>query len=76
MPGIVTHLRMGVEEFGGEIRERVIVQRKLALEGTIRDPLALPEKRDDLIQDGIKSPYTTSLAGGDACAPMSTRIIA
>jgi hypothetical protein len=45
---------MGIEEFGGEIRERVIVQRKLALAGTIRDALALPEKRDDLIQDGIK----------------------
>jgi hypothetical protein len=54
LPGIVTHLRMGIEEFGGEIRERVIVQHKLALEGTIRDALALPEKRDDLIQDGIK----------------------
>jgi hypothetical protein len=24
------------------------------LEGTIRDALALPEERDDLIQDGIK----------------------
>jgi hypothetical protein len=26
----------------------------LALQGTIRDALALPEERDDLIQDGIK----------------------
>jgi hypothetical protein len=45
---------MSVEEFGGEICERVIVQRELALEGTIRHALALPEERDDLIQDGIK----------------------
>jgi hypothetical protein len=45
---------MGVEEFSGEVRERVIVQRKLALEGTIRDTLALPEERGDLIQNGIK----------------------
>jgi hypothetical protein len=45
---------MGVEEFSGEIRERVIVQRELALEGPIRDALALPEERDDLIQDGLK----------------------
>jgi hypothetical protein len=26
----------------------------LALEGTIRDTLAMSEERDDLIQDGIK----------------------
>ena len=67
---------MGVEEFGGEIRERVIVQRKLALEGTIRDALALPEERDNLIQDGIKVHARPSLVGGDACVPTSTRIIA
>jgi hypothetical protein len=46
---------MGVEEFGGEIREGVIVQRELALQGAIRDALALPEERDNLIQSGIKS---------------------
>ena len=49
-----TTLRMGVEEFSREIRQRLLVQRELALEGTIRDALALPEERDDLIQDGIK----------------------
>jgi hypothetical protein len=54
LPGIVTYLRMGVEEFGGEIRQGVIVQRELALQGAIRDALALPEECDDLIQNGIK----------------------
>jgi len=54
VPGIVTHLRMGVEEFGGEIRHGLIVQRELALQGAIRDALALLEERDDLIQNGIK----------------------
>ena len=45
---------LALSEFGGKIRERVGVQGELALEGTIRDALALPEKRDDLIQNGIK----------------------
>ena len=45
---------MGVEEFGGEIRQGVIVQRELALQGAIRDALALTDERDDLIQSGIK----------------------
>jgi hypothetical protein len=45
---------MGVEEFGGEIRQGVIIQRELALQGAIRDALALPEECDDLIQNGIK----------------------
>jgi hypothetical protein len=49
LPGIVTHLGMGIEEFGGEIRARVVVQGEVALEGTIRDALALPEECDDLI---------------------------
>ena len=68
LPGIVTHLGMGIEEFGGEIRERIIIQGELALEGPIRDPLALPGKRDNLIQDSIKVHARPSLAGGGACA--------
>jgi hypothetical protein len=54
---------MSVEEFGGEIRQRVLVQRELALEGPIRDALALPEERDDLIQNGIKVHARLSLPG-------------
>jgi len=54
LPDIVTHLRMGVEEFSGKIRQGIIIQRELALEGTIRNALALLEEHDDLIQDGIK----------------------
>jgi len=45
---------MNVEEFGGEICQGVIVQRKVALQGTIRDALALLEEPDDLIQHRIK----------------------
>ena len=63
----VTHLGMGIEEFGGKIRERVVVQGELALEGTIRDALALPESRDDLIQNGIV--HATSLPLAVTCAP-------
>jgi hypothetical protein len=47
LPGIVLHLRMGIKQFRREICKSVIVQGKLALEGTIRDALTLTEECDN-----------------------------
>jgi len=43
-----------VEERLLEVLDVVIVERELTLEGLIGDALALPEERDELIQNGIK----------------------
>jgi len=45
---------VGVEEFGGEIGEGLIVQLKLTLECPVRDPAALAEEHQDLIEHGIE----------------------
>jgi hypothetical protein len=45
---------VGIEEFGGEIGEGLVVKLKLALERSVRDPTALTEECQDLIEHGIE----------------------
>jgi hypothetical protein len=45
---------VGIEEFGSEIGEGLVVQLKLALERSVRDPTALTEECQDLIEHGIE----------------------
>jgi hypothetical protein len=45
---------VSIEEFGCEIGEGLVVQLKLALERSIRDPTALMEECQDLIEYGIE----------------------
>jgi hypothetical protein len=45
---------LALNQFDRQVLQHRVVELKVPLEGTIRDALALPEERDDLIQDGIK----------------------
>src|SRR2546425_12655975 len=45
---------MRIEEFGLEILQGVIVQRELALEGAIRDALALTQDSDGLVEHRVE----------------------
>jgi hypothetical protein len=54
VPGIVTHLRMGVEEFGREIGKGGLVQGKLALEGAIGHAAAPLEHGGGVVQELFK----------------------
>jgi hypothetical protein len=45
---------VGIEEFGGEIGEGLVVKLKLALEGSVRDSTTLTEECQDLIEHHIK----------------------
>ena len=45
---------VGIEEFGGEIGEGLIVQLKLTLQCPVRDPAALAEEHQNLIEHGIE----------------------
>jgi hypothetical protein len=51
---------VGVEEFGCEIGEGLVVQLKLALERPVRDAATLAEERQDLIEHGIEVHYCSS----------------
>src|SRR5215813_6430098 len=71
LPGIVTHLGMCVEEFGLEILQGVIVQRKLALEGAICDALALTEDSDGLVEHRVEvHPQPLRSRGMPAVSPV------
>ena len=48
---------VGIEEFGDEIGEGLVVKLKLALERSVRDPTALTEECQDLIEQGIEVHY-------------------
>jgi hypothetical protein len=45
---------VGIEELGCEIGESLVVQLKLALERSVRNPTALTEECQDLIEHGIE----------------------
>jgi hypothetical protein len=51
---------VGIEEFGCEIGEGLIVQLKLALERPVRDAAALAEECQDLIEHGIEVHHPSS----------------
>jgi hypothetical protein len=53
---------VGIEEFGGEIGEGLVVQLKLTLERSVGDSTALTEECQDLIEHGIEVHYRSSLS--------------
>jgi hypothetical protein len=60
---------MGIQEFLGEIVQRVVIQLKLPLEGPIRHAAPLAQERDHLIHDRDKVHPGPFLPGAlEACA--------
>jgi hypothetical protein len=68
---------VGIEEFGSEIGEGLVIKLKLALERSVRNPTTLTEECQDLIEHGIKVHYSSSaclhplLAGLCIASPIS-----